>query len=557
MDKALSISQRVLLEPPSAVIDTPQAVRTVEIEKKAGPAVKRSQPSADWWRKEYWLVLVLVLIGLVAHSFNMFNFPSITFLDDEGIYTSQAWSVLYTHQLTPYTYFYDHAPLGWILTAGWMMLTGGMRTFGYGMTLDSGRVFMLILHLAMIIFLYRVSRKLGCNPTAAAFATLLFSLSPLAIFYQRMLLLDNIMLFGILISLDLLLDSRGRLSRMILSGLVFGLAALCKETAIFLLPAVLYVLIQQRHKHHAAFGIGGWLAAAAIVISWYPLYAIFKNELFPPDQTFHFLFFSLYTGTNHVSLLQSLSWQATRDGGGMFNPNNEFWQLVVSDWLPRDALLFVGGCLAIVVNLLHGLRDRRFLAIGLLGLFPIYYLCRGGIVLNYYILFAIPFLALNLAAAFMPLLNRLPAKINALLGALAFVALVGGYWLVGTSQPLYTQDPSAVGRAAVTWIKQNVPSNSYIITRDDLWTDLRDPGFGGPAFPHLYSHWKVAGDPAVYDKVFHNDWRNVDYLIMSPGLKGIFASTGDNVALNAINHAHKVAGWSHEGVSVEVWKVDK
>lgn len=556
MDKALPIARRTLLEPPSAITEAPQPVKFVEIERNR-PTVKRNQPSADWWRKEYWLVILLVLIGLVAHSLNMFNFPSIDFLDDEGIYTSQTWAVINLHHLAPYTYFYDHAPLGWMFAAGWVMLTGGFRTFGYGMTLDSGRVFMLVLHLAMIVFMYRVARKLGCNPTAAAFATLLFSLSPLAIFYQRILLLDNIMLFWILISLDLLLDSKGRLSRMILSGIVFGIAALSKETAIFLLPAMLYLVIQQRHKHHAAFGIGGWLVAAAIVISWYPLYAVFKNELFPPDQTYNFLFLNFNTGTNHVSLLQSLTWQATRDGGGMFNFNNQFWQLVRSDWVPRDAFLFIGGSIAVLVNFVHGLRDRRFLAISLLGLFPLYYFARGGIVLNYYILFAIPFLALNLAAAFMPLLNRLPTKINALLGVAAFVGLVGGYWLVGTSQPLYTQDPSVAGREAVTWIKQNIPSNSYIIMRDDLWTDLREPGFGGPAFPNIYSHWKVAGDPAVYQTVFKNDWHNVDYLIMSPGLKDVFASTGDTVALNALSHAHKIAGWSSEGNIVEVWKVDK
>ena len=41
-------------------------------------------------------------------------------------------------RLAPYTYFYDHAPAGWILLAAWMALSGGPHAFGS--TIDSGRV---------------------------------------------------------------------------------------------------------------------------------------------------------------------------------------------------------------------------------------------------------------------------------------------------------------------------------------------------------------------------------------------------------------------------------
>src|SRR5512146_2825778 len=75
------------------------------------------------------LILALIGIGLITHGLHMFHYPAFTLLDDEGIYTSQAWAIIREHTLTPYTYFYDHAPLGWILLAGWMWLTGGVRTF--------------------------------------------------------------------------------------------------------------------------------------------------------------------------------------------------------------------------------------------------------------------------------------------------------------------------------------------------------------------------------------------------------------------------------------------
>jgi endo-1,4-beta-D-glucanase Y/4-amino-4-deoxy-L-arabinose transferase-like glycosyltransferase len=516
------------------------------------PTGKSMSARARGLRSEPLLLLALVLIGLVSQGFNMFRYPAFTTKDDEGIYAEQAWAVLRQGRLSFYTYFYDHAPAGWIMIAGWMGLTGGPNTFGDA--IDSGRVLMLLLHLAMVPLLYRVARKVGCSPAAAALATFLFSVSPLAIFYQRMLLLDTIMLFWALLSLDLLLDGWGRLSRVILSGVCFGLALLSKETAIFLLPALLYIAVQQRWRHQARFGVAGWLLTLAAVTSWYPLFAALKGELLPAGQSFAFF---IGDDAPHVTLVDALRWQATRTGGGMFNWNNEFWKLVRTSWLPLDPLLLVGGAVAAVLNLLRGIRDRRALAAGLLGILPLYYLGRGGIVFDYYILFAIPFLCLNLALLLAPLFARLPPRATTILALVLGLTLVAGYWQAGTLQPLYTKQPDRAGREAIAWIKANVPADSLIIGRDDLWTDLHEPGLGGPAFPNYHTHWKVGADPAIYDGVFHNDWQMVDYLVMSPGLQFDFAGEPHKIAEEALSHAHLVKHWDADGSIVELWKVDK
>src|ERR1041384_5538700 len=89
-----------------------------------------------------WLGAILLLTGL-AHGINLFRFPF--FHDDEGIYISQAWAVLTEGRLAPYTYWYDHAPLGWLQLAAWGLLSGGL--FTCGSAVESGRVLMLLVQL--------------------------------------------------------------------------------------------------------------------------------------------------------------------------------------------------------------------------------------------------------------------------------------------------------------------------------------------------------------------------------------------------------------------------
>ncbi len=513
------------------------------------------------------IVAVLMAVALVAQGLNMFHYPAFTFTDDEGIYLSQAWAVVREGRLSPYTYVYDHAPVGWLQIAGWMGLTGGPHTFGS--PVNSGRILMLLLHLAMVPILYQLARKLRVSPPLAALAVALFSLSPLALFYQRLVLIDTVMLFWALLSINLLLDGWGRLSRVVLSGACFGIAILSKETALFLLPALGFIALKQRRRHQGQFGVGSWLVAMIAVISFYPLFAWLKGELLSTGQVASFSSVNGYANAS-VSLLDSAWWQLRRSGGGMFNPHNQFWTLVGMDWLHRDPILFIGGATASVLNLARGIgwrlrRHRQALATGLLGVLPLLYLARGGLVLNYAVLFAIPFFCLNIAVLLQPFANRLPAPAVGICALAIPLALLAGYWHAGTLQPLYTQQPDTPGHDAVAWIKQNVPTDSLIITRDDLWTNLHEPGDGGPGFPGAHSHWKVAADPAIRRDVFHDDWHTVDYLVMTPGLEQEFASSNDTVALDALKHAHRVKQWSadagpadlHPVQVIELWKVDK
>ena len=77
---------------------------------------------------------------------------------------------------------------------------------------------MLLLHLASVFFLFEIARKLSGGLLAPVIATFLFNFSPLAVYYQRMVLLDNLMVVGVLLSIYLLLRSRARLFTGVLVG---------------------------------------------------------------------------------------------------------------------------------------------------------------------------------------------------------------------------------------------------------------------------------------------------------------------------------------------------
>ena len=186
-------------------------------------------------KKDLLVLAILLLISGVAHGYNMFHFPY--YENDEGTYISQAWSLLTQGKLAPYTYFYDHAPVGWFLIALWAKLTGGFFTFGF--SINSGRVLMLVLHLLSTALLFGVAKKLFKSNLTATLASLIFTLSPLGIYFQRRVLLDNIMVFWLLLALLLILGNRRKLRHFIGSAIAFGIAILTKETAIFFYPALL------------------------------------------------------------------------------------------------------------------------------------------------------------------------------------------------------------------------------------------------------------------------------------------------------------------------------
>ena len=433
---------------------------------------------------EYAVVGGLVLVGLITHGVNLFGYPSYVIIEDEGTYVADAWALLTQGKLSPYTYVWAHSPAAWIQLAIWMFLTGGARTFGE--VIDSGRVLMLLADLASIPLLYHIIRRLGGGIAVAAAATFLLTISPLAITYQRLVLLDNFMMFWMLLSLSFLFHSEGRLSFVALSGLFFGLSMLSKLTALFMIPAMLYVVWRWRQEHQGKFAFFAWLVPMGLVTSWWPVYAIIKGELLPSDFTVH-LFgraFVLSSGP-HNSLVSAVLWQSNRPGGSFLDPNSQFWFNVHSVWVPLDHVLIIGGAVATLLNLFRGIFDKRASAAGILGLFSIIYLARGSVVFQHYVLLALPFLAINIGVLAAPLAIRLPRAVAAVAAVAAMAWLVFTYQQSGAYGPIFTQQANVAIVDAETWMKQNIPANSMIVSRDPFWADMHRAGAWWTRVPEL------------------------------------------------------------------------
>src|SRR5260370_877080 len=213
------------------------------------------------------LLVGSLLTGAISHGYHLFLDP--LYITDEGIYMERAWSVLREGLFSPYTYYYDHAPAGWLVIASWVALLPHQFE-AFGNAINTGRVLMLLVHLVSVYLLFQTTRRLSGSLMAAVVACFFFNLSPLAVYYQRQVLLDNLMVFWVLLSLYLPSSDDRRILTPLLSGLALGMGVLTKEDDTFLLAGGagatlinLYLGVRDR-KHHQGELIASLLALSYI-----------------------------------------------------------------------------------------------------------------------------------------------------------------------------------------------------------------------------------------------------------------------------------------------------
>ena len=107
--------------------------------------------------------------------------------------------------------------------------------------------------------------------------------------------------------------------------------------------------------------------------------------------------------------------------------------------------------------------------------------------------------------------------------------------------------------AQLAWIRANIPPKSRLVIDDDIWVPLHD---GSPPYPNAHSHWKAAADPDVRDKIFHQDWHNLDYVVMSNKMHQAMQQNGEGWILQAVDeHGSRVWQVSRGDVELEIIKI--
>jgi 4-amino-4-deoxy-L-arabinose transferase-like glycosyltransferase len=529
------------------------------------PAVRQPLSQDGWFRRHRLSIAVLVplltVVGL-ANAWNLQGWPG-RVNDDEGTYMAEAWAILVPHHLSHYTYWYDHPPLGWALIAGWAWLTRGFARYPSALML--GREVMWLTCLASCGLMYCLARRLQMRRAAAAGAVLLFGLSPLAIYYHRMVFLDNPATMWMLAALAIAASPRRSLAAALWSGACTAIAALTKETVILLMPAIVSVLWQHTDRKTRPWHLAVYGATCLLLTLGYPLFAVLRGELLP--------------GPGHVSLLWALYWQFfERSGSGsLLDPHSGTFGLA-RFWVGLDPwLLLVGVALVPVAVFVRRLRPLAF-ALGL----QILILLKGGYVPYAYVTAMLPFAALltaGIADTWWPQSARsiqgagtaipdkgrhaapsayriwpLPGSQSrrwlaqtrqalVITGVAAFAAIVApGWWHSLESQASVKGDAGEL--AATAWIERNVPPGTVVVVDDYMWPDLK---IHSRVYPLWL--WKVNTDPWVTRHILPHGYASIGYIVLAPQAPSTLATLPTLIA--ALDHSRIVKTFG-DGITARV-----
>ncbi len=483
-------------------------------------------------------ILALCIAGTL-HGYNMFHYPY--FESDEGTYLSQAFSVKESGNLSPYVYWYDHPPLGWITIAAWINVLDNDWNF-FGSPLNTGRVLMLLIHLVQSGLVFFLVKRVTTSPWLAFLATLIFSVSPLAVYFQRRILLDNLMITWVLLAVAVLYIRELKLRNVLMSAVFYSLAVVTKITAVMFGPAFLYLLLVAKWNIHKGFRTFGWLMTSGAIVSLWIIYAVVKTELFPS-----------LTG-DKVSLIGSFKYQLSRGNGQHFWEQGSSFIDNLQNWLIIDTtyVYIIAFGLLIAVGLAIFSKKYRFF--GLVTVLYFFFLIRGGIVIGFYILPLLPFIAISIAIGlhlFSDFLKQKFAIAKYLLPVL-FIALLFtflNHYEFKVKKYLQAEETNNQ-MEALRWIKENLPQNAAILVDVYGLTELVDPNFvNDKVFLNADWYFKVAKDPAIRFTKYRDDWRNFDYVLISHEM--LFQASVNDFPLvtDIIKNSQPVMKWDKRSTS--------
>lgn len=505
----------------------------------------RARLLAWLWRHRYSLAVVVpILAGVAAlRLWGVGNGPALS--DDEGTYVAQAWAVQHLHALAPYTYWYDHPPLGWLQISAFTWATGMFG--GSGLAVVAVRRLMVAYAVADGGLLYVLARRLSLPRWAAAAATVAWGLSPLAVGYSRMVYLDNVGMPWVLAAFVLAATRRRSLWSQVAAGICFAVGVLSKETMLLLLPGLLLLVVQHTARRTRAFCLAGFGAATALALAAYPLLAVLKGELLP--------------GPGHVSLLQAWQFQLfTRPSTGSLLVAGTGSRAILDGWLALDGWLLLLGLVALPVCIVRRPLRPVGVALGVLLVAGI----RPGYLPTPYVIAFLPFCALGAAATAAVVWSRARPRLAlalpiVLVTALA-ASLLGTAWWHGDAA-LARSNPNAPTLAAERWLEahEKAPagasgSTGNVLVDDTMWVDLVTHGFPRRSVIWFYKLDFVANlDPSVRRRI--STYRDFRIVLSTPVIRSQLAASGPAsyaIVRQALAHSTVLATFGDGGDRVQV-----
>ncbi len=478
-------------------------------------------------------LLAIVVAGLTfVHAFNLFNNPSPT--DEEGTYTAQAWALIHLDKLAPYTYWYDHPPLGWMLLALWRTITKPFLPEG-PTAVATDREFMLVIFAATAVFLILLARRLDFSWLGAGVAVVIFGLSPLAVYLQRLVELDNIAVFFLVVSLFFAADRRRRLGSAVLSALALAASVLSVETAILYAPVVLYLLWRRWGRETRTVTIATFLVVSGSAGFLYLLYAISKNEFIP--------------GPGHVSLLGAAYWQLVQrvPSGHIYVAGTVANQLL-HQWMSFDPVILV----LIVAGAALGWLSRSSWPFALALLIGVVMSLRNGYLPVTYPVELLPFAGLAMGGIADTLVKvwrpRSAPRATSIVLVIVAMSTLSVTWVRGNVAKLFPSiDQPAL--AAEHWMAAHGDRNLPVLVGDSMWVDLVHDGW---QMNRVVWFYKINTDPEV-EKRFPAGWRDMGYVIVTPGMRASQSSIPFLPTM--IAHSRLLASFGAGGAAVAIYRV--
>jgi 4-amino-4-deoxy-L-arabinose transferase-like glycosyltransferase len=493
------------------------------------------------------LIPLLAIVGL-AMAWNLQGYPG-RVNDDEGTYTAEAWAIIHLHRLAPYTYWYDHPPVGWATIAVWAWLTNGFHRLPRAVMVS--REVMWLATMATSGLLYGLARRLELRRSGAAIAVLLFGLSPLAIWYHRTVSLDNLSTMWAIAAFMIAASRRRSMGAAFWSAVCFAAATLSKETVAVVLPALIWQLWQHTDRRTRSWNLGIFGAAYLLIICFYPLFAILRGELVP--------------GPGHVSLIGSAIYQllSRQASGSLLDPHSGTFAMAYS-WVSLDPWLALGGVTAI----LTGFLIRRLRPMALALLLQLLVMVKGGYVPFAFGVGMLPFAALLIAGTLDSLWNSpvhrslyslaikrpktpwlyYPGRVPAIAVALIFAVVAMPHWINFLAQQSKSDD-FANEQAATQWVIRHAQKNQIVVVDDYPWLDIRLKSRATPLWL-----WKIDSDPQVMRELLPHGYKSITYMELEQRSSLTFSALPGRPTLQqAFDHSRIVARFG----SMEIFKISR